>query len=157
MWNQHQLFAVHCFIQNPWGETCMPLWVNSAFGRLKYFVNIGSARCASCTVLSSALFTPVDDVVAKRNPWASTSWPSTGCNPCYWLDLVWFVGMSLYLGMLLDSAPATILSLSGWYTIFGRIDWNNPSRIHLIWDKDKTRWSIITVTPPGQPSRLCRH
>ena len=44
----------------------MPLWVNSALGNLKYVVGTGSAFCASCTVLNSALSTPIDDVAAKK-------------------------------------------------------------------------------------------
>ena len=66
MWNHHQVLAIHYLVQDPLRETCIPLWVNSALGRLKYFVNIGSAYFASYTVLISALSTPVDDVAAKR-------------------------------------------------------------------------------------------
>ena len=40
---------------------------NSALGKLKYFVSIGYACCASRTDLISALSTPVDDVATKKN------------------------------------------------------------------------------------------
>ena len=44
----------------------MPLRVNSALGHLKYVVSMGSAFCASSMVLSSAFYTPVDDVTTKK-------------------------------------------------------------------------------------------
>ena len=44
----------------------MPVQVNLAFGRLMYFVNTGLACCASYTVLSSDLSTPIDNVIANK-------------------------------------------------------------------------------------------
>ena len=62
----------------------MPLRVNLSLGHLKYVVNMGSAFCASCIVLSSAFSTPIDDVAAKRNPESSASWPSADGSPRYY-------------------------------------------------------------------------
>ena len=147
----------------PWGEICIPLGVKSAPFSLKYFVSVELACCASQNLLSSALSTPVDDeVVANKNLGSSTFWPSADCRLCCYSDWCWSLVLWWFWGLLLDSASATILALPSWYTIFGWIDWKNPSRSHLVCDWDKTCWSIrrvnglwpiLAVDPHGQASK----
>ena len=55
----------------------------------------------------------------------------------FWSSVRW--------GLLLFGASVTMFALPGWYLNLGLIDWNNPSRTHLDYVRDKTCCSIRWV------------
>ena len=143
-----------------WGETCNPHWIRLATTNYQIFSSIALAFCALRKPLNSSEEIPATTtIVRKRNLLHSVSWSWILFVDCFWSHSL----------CLFCYVWAFSIRLHQWWHLpcpidkhFGYINWNNPSQIHLIWDRDKTcyaikrvigLWSIMTVTLPRQPSK----
>ena len=138
------------YTNNPWGVWAYP---GILFG---CFFNCCSVACIAGSFVYGSFHSwissirTIEDLVITAS--SCVALPSV---------LAIFDYVSSFL-LLLDSASASILAFPGWYLIVGCIDWKNPKRIHLVCTRDRTYcymrrvrgwWSVITVTPPGHPSK----